>query len=150
MVTTLSVLGKINDAGLGIIMRFEGCKLKSYKCPAGIWTIGYGHTGADVYEGLVITQAQAERLLVKDLEKFCKAVGDMVKVDITENQFSALVSLCFNIGAGALTKSTLMRRVNASDFHAAAAQFDLWNKAGGKVLEGLCKRREAERLLFET
>lgn len=141
---------KINEAGLSIIMKFEGCKLKAYKCPAGVWTIGYGHTGADVHEGLLISQAMAERLLLQDLEKFCKAVVDMVTVKISENQFSALVSLCFNIGAGALAKSTLMKKINARDFHAAAAQFDLWNKAGGKVLEGLVKRREAERVLFET
>lgn len=99
---------------------------------------------------MVITQDQADQLLLDDLAKFCNAVSDMVKVDINDNQFSALVSLCFNIGQGALAKSTLMKKLNASDFLGAAAQFDVWNKAGGKVLEGLCKRRAAERKLFES
>lgn len=140
----------INQAGLILIMKFEGCKLEAYKCPAGIWTIGYGHTGPDVHEGLIISQAMAERILLQDLAKFCKSVFDMVKVDVTDNQFSALVALCFNIGAGNLSKSTLIKKLNFCDYIGCAAQFDVWNKAAGKVLEGLCKRREAERLLFET
>ncbi len=144
-----SIPVKINDAGLALIMKYEGCKLKSYRCPAGVLTIGFGHTGDDVTENTVWSEAQADRALIDDLDKFCKAVSSMVKVNLTDNQFSALVCLCYNIGISALKNSTLMMMVNAGDFFGAAAQFDLWNKAGGRVLEGLCKRREAERLLFE-
>lgn len=139
----------VNDAGIELIMRNEGCKLKAYLCPAGIWTIGYGCTGPDIIAGLVITQAQAERMLLDRLAGFCSAVTGMVKVKLSENQFSALVSLAFNIGSGALSKSTLIRKLNAGDYDGAAAEFDKWNKAGGKVLPGLVIRRAAERHLFE-
>lgn len=145
-----SIPVKCNDAGLGLIMRFEGCKLQSYLCPASVWTIGYGHTGDDVKEGMVINQAGAERFLMSDLKKFCKGVGEAVMVDLNENQFSALVCLVFNIGLYAFKNSTLLAMLNSENYLGAAAQFDRWNKAGGKVLEGLCKRREAERMLFET
>lgn len=140
----------INQAGLGLIMKFEGCKLGAYFCPAGVLTIGYGHTGADVKQGDKITEADAERLLLKDLKKFCDAVAEMVSVDINDNQFSALVCIAFNIGADALKKSTLMKNVNAKSFAKAAAEFDKWNKAAGVVLTGLVKRRAAERALFTS
>ncbi len=139
---------RANDDGIAIIMKYEGCKLAAYRCPANILTIGFGHTGKDVKEGMKISQAQADRLLVDDLDVFCAAVEGMVKA-ATDNQFSALVSLCYNIGAGNLKGSTLMKKFNAGDVFGAAAQFDVWNRAAGKVLEGLCKRREAERRLFE-
>lgn len=133
---------KINAEGLALIKRFEGCRLKAYRCPAGMWTIGYGHTG-DVEPGTSITQHQAEVLLGYDLERFEAAVPDA-----SPNQFSAMVSLAFNIGTAAFGASTLLKRFKEGKIQAAADQFPRWNKAGGKVLPGLVKRRAAERALF--
>lgn len=141
---------KVNQAGEQIIKSFEGKELKAYKCPAGIWTIGYGDT-ENVKQGMIITEAEADARLSNRLNKdFCPAVERLVKVKINDNQFSALVSLVYNIGVGAFEKSTLLRKLNAGDFAGAAEQFDRWNKAGGKVLNGLVKRRAAERKLFEA
>ena len=139
---------KTNIAGLSLIKSFEGCELAAYKCPAGIWTVGYGHTGSDVVPGLIITTHRAEELLQADLAKFEQAVTKALKVAVTPNQFAALVSLAYNIGGGALAKSTLIKRLNAGKTQEAADQFLAWNKAGGKVLKGLSRRREAERALF--
>lgn len=140
----------INQAGLDLIMKFEGCKLGAYFCPANVLTIGYGHTGADVRQGDKITEAEAERLLLKDLKKFCDAVAEMVRVEINDNQYSALVCIAFNIGAHSLSTSTLMNNVNRKSFSKAASEFDKWNKAAGQVLTGLVKRRAAERELFTS
>lgn len=137
-----------NDAGRDIIKRFEGLRLKAYRCPAGVWTIGYGHTG-DVEEGMVITKHQAETILEFDLERFERAVARLAP-KANHNQFSALVSFAFNVGIGALEKSILLRRFNQGFVHAAADEFRKWTRAGGKVLPGLVKRREAERQLFLT
>ncbi len=139
---------KTNTAGLSLIKSFEGCELRAYKCPAGVLTIGYGHTGSDVTPGLVITPHRAEELLQGDLAKFERAVAASLKVSVTPNQFGALVSLAYNIGGAALAKSTLIKRLNAGKPQEAADQFLVWNKAGGKILKGLSRRREAERALF--
>lgn len=141
---------KLNKAGRDLIKRFEGLKLKSYYCPAGVLTIGYGHTGKDVAVGQQITQVEAERLLNADLDKFVPGVESLLKVDLTDNQFSALVSLAYNIGLGNLKKSTLLKKINASDFTGTVESWLKWNKAGGKVLKGLTARREAETQLFLT
>lgn len=135
-----------NDAGRKIIMDAEGCRLEAYKCPAGVWTIGYGHTG-DVKAGQVITQHQAEVILEHDLQACEFAVGKMAP-QATGPQFSALVSLAFNIGTGALERSRLMRAFRQGAILTAAAEFLSWNLAAGKVLPGLVKRRAAERKLF--
>lgn len=133
---------KINNEGLELIKSFEGCKLIAYKCPAGVWTIGYGHT-AGVYEGMVISQAQADNMLKSDLKKYEKYVTDNVKLNLNENQFSALVSFCYNCGVGNLR--TLVKDRNVKQI---ADAMPLYNKAAGKVLKGLVRRREAERKLF--
>lgn len=133
---------KINQEGLDLIKSFEGCKLTAYKCPAGVWTIGYGHT-AGVYEGMVISQAQAENMLKSDLKKYEKYVSDNVKLELTENQFSALVSFCYNCGVGNLR--TLVKNRTLAQIAEALL---LYNKAGDKKLAGLVRRREAERQLF--
>ena len=130
-----------------IIKEFEGCKLKAYLCPAGVWTIGYGHTDG-VKEGDEITQQEADRLLADDVHSFTAGVQRLVTSDINRNQLGALVSFSFNLGLGNLRHSTLLKLVNAGDFVGAANQFPRWNKAGGKVLAGLTRRREAERKLF--
>jgi len=139
---------KISANGLALIKHFEGCKLKAYKCPAGIWTIGYGSTGSHVYEGKVITQQEADNLLVSDLERFERQV-DSLDLPLKQHHFDALVSFSFNLGFGSLLKSTLLKKLKANDFDAAASEFLKWNKAGGAVLTGLTKRREAERKLFK-
>lgn len=132
-----------------IIKDAEGLELTAYKCPAGIWTIGYGHTGSDVWPGLTITKPEAEALLEKDLKRFEKGISEMVKVGLTQGQFDALVSFTYNVGQEAFKNSTLLKRLNAGDYEGAAEQFQRWNKAGGKTLLGLIRRREAERKLFE-
>jgi len=137
----------INQAGIKLITAFEGCELKSYQDTVDVWTIGYGHT-KDVHPGMTITQAQAEQLLQEDLEEFESAVEDAVSIDLNPNQFAALVSFCFNLGAGSLFASTLLRILNDGDIHAAANEFPRWNKAGKQVLLGLTRRRLAERALF--
>jgi lysozyme len=139
---------KTGPAGLHLIKTFEGLKLNAYKCPAGVWTIGYGTTKG-VKPGQAITAAKAEELLAADLRKFEDTVNTSVAVPITQGQFDALVSLTYNIGSGAFRASTLLRKLNAKDYAGAAEQFPRWNRAGGKVLAGLTRRREAERKLFE-
>lgn len=133
--------------GIKLIKQFEGCHLTAYKCPGGKWTIGYGHT-ARVKQGQKITQAQADKFLKADLKTFENAVNSCVKVNITQNQFDALVSFAYNCGAGALKTSTLLKKLNKKDYSGAAKEFPKWNKSNGKVLNGLVKRRVAEMDLF--
>ena len=138
---------RTSQKGIDLIKKFEGCRLEAYKCPAGIWTIGYGHT-KDVQNGQKITQAQAEEFLIEDLKVYEKAVESCVKVPLSQNQFDALVSFCYNCGAEALRTSTLLRLLNESKYSESAEQFLRWNTAGGKVLAGLTRRREEEKKLF--
>lgn len=140
----------INQAGLTLIKSFEGCELVAYADAVGVPTIGWGHTGSDVHLGLTITQEHADALLESDLRVFENGVNNLVARDLTPNQFAALVSFAYNLGLNALAGSTLMRDVNAGEFPAAADQFGEWVSAGGHVLEGLVRRRAAERTLFTT
>lgn len=139
---------KISNKGIALIKEYEGCKLKAYRCSAGVLTIGYGSTGSHVKEGMVITQAEAESLLKKDLVRFEEGVNSVVSVPMTQGMFDALVSFSFNLGLGNLKSSTLLKKVNAGDKAGAANEFLKWDKAGGKVLAGLMRRREAEKRLF--
>ena len=139
--------GRINEAGLALIKDFEGLRLNAYQDAVGVWTIGYGHTST-AYPGQSITTAQATALLRQDVANFEDAVTRAVQVPITENQFAALVSFAYNVGSGALNSSTLLRKLNAGDTFGAADEFLRWNRAGGQVLAGLTRRREAERALF--
>ena len=136
----------INDAGRQIIMDAETLQLEAYRCPAGVWTVGYGHTG-DVQPGDRVTEHQAEVILEFDLKRFEEGVTKLAP-RVNANQFSALVSLAFNIGLGALAKSTLLKEANAGRVLNAANEFGKWVHGGGKVLPGLVKRRAAERALF--
>ena len=138
----------ISQNGINLIKNFEGCRLEAYKCSAGVWTIGYGHTGSDVYKGLTITQEKAESLLKSDLIVHCNNVSKLVKVKLNQNQFDALVSFEYNIGYGNFSSSTLLNLLNKGDYAGAANQFERWVYAGGKVLAGLQKRRKAEKELF--
>ena len=140
---------QISKTGLDLIKNFEGLYLNAYRCPAGVPTIGYGHT-AGVAMGQTITQQQADDYLRRDVRQFERAVSRLARVPLTQGQFDALVSFAFNLGEGALAQSTLLRLLNAGDYAGAAAQFDRWNKAGGRVLPGLVRRRAAERALFEA
>lgn len=137
----------VSETGIELIKKFEGCILKAYKCPAGVWTIGYGHT-AGVKEGQTITKKEAEALLKHDLITFETHVSNLITVVINQNQFDALVSFCYNLGPGNLKSSTLLKLINAKNFNGAAEQFDHWVYAGGKKLNGLVKRRAAEKALF--
>ena len=139
--------GRINEAGLELIKDFEGLRLNAYRDAVGVWTIGYGHTST-AYPGQRITTAQATALLRQDVANFEQAVTQAVRVPITENQFAALVSFTYNVGSGALNSSTLLRKLNTGDTFGAANEFLRWNRAGGRVLAGLTRRREAERSLF--
>lgn len=132
---------------LDLIKHFEGCYLTAYLCPADVWTIGYGHTKT-AKQGMVITQEEADRLLEQDVAWVKAAVIGAVKVPLTANQTSALYSFVFNVGAGAFRSSTLLRKLNAGDYVGARGQFRRWNKAKGKVLRGLTRRRAAEAKLF--
>ena len=138
------------DLAADFIEAWEGCKLVAYKCPAGIWTIGVGHTGPDVHEGDEITYAQSRELLRKDIEAVVKALAPFVNVHVTEGQYVALVSLAFNVGASYVVHNCprLMRALNAGDVEACAHEFLDINRAGGKVLAGLTERRRAEAKLF--
>ncbi|MBE9177552.1 lysozyme [Oculatella sp. LEGE 06141] len=138
---------QINQAGLDLIKSFEGLRLTAYICPAGVPTIGYGST-AGVKMGDRLTPAQAETLLRRDLVRFEKAVDTLVKVPLTDNQFSALVSFAFNVGIGALQQSTLLKLINQKNYQAAAQELLKWNRGGGRVLPGLTRRRVAEQRLF--
>lgn len=138
----------ISQAGIELIKKFEGCKLEAYLCPAGIPTIGVGHTGKDVRLGMTITEEEADRLLRSDLDRFERAVNQYVGQPITQGQFDALVSFAFNLGSEALRNSTLLRKLNDGDDVGASDEFGRWTKAGGRVLPGLVARREAEREMF--
>jgi lysozyme len=137
-----------SENGLALTMGFEGLSLKSYQDSAGIWTIGYGHTGPNLVAKMAITQANAEALLRADLADAVTCVNRVISVVINQDQFDALVDFCFNAGRGALLQSTLLRNINVGDFDSAAAQFGLWVHAGGKVVAGLVRRRKTEAELF--
>jgi len=139
----------INEAGLELIKEFEGCILSAYKDPVGIWTIGYGHT-KDVHRGDMITEAEAETLLIEDLKIFEKSILELVDVFLTSNQFSALCSFVYNIGVEAFRKSTMRKKLNDRNYDGAAEEFGKWIHAGGRILQGLVRRREAEKKLFSS
>lgn len=136
--------------GLSLTEQFEGCRLTAYQDQVGVWTIGYGHTGPDVTPGLTITQDQAQALLAHDVGKAVTCVNHVVAIQLTQNEFDALVDFVFNLGAGAFTGSTMLRDLNAGNISAAAAQFDEWDHAGGAVVAGLLRRRQAETALFNS
>ena len=137
-----------SERGLALTKSFEGLHLEAYRDCAGVWTIGYGHTGAAVLAGSVIDAVEAEQLLRADIAEAVACVNRVVIAEISQSQFDALVDFCFNAGRGNFAQSTLLRKVNAEDFAGAAAQFGLWVHAGGEVVPGLVRRRKAEAALF--
>lgn len=138
-----------NEAGLALLRAAEGLRLAAYKCPAGFWTIGYGHT-LTARPGMVITRPEADRLLKKDIKRFEDHINALVCVPLTGNQFSALVSFIYNIGPSAFSTSALRRNLNHGWYEQVPVQLKRWNKANGRVLAGLTRRREAEAALWQT
>ena len=144
---------KLNKEGADLIKSFEGCKLKAYQCSAKKWTIGYGNTffedGTPVVAGNAISQQKAEDLFELISADFSAKVAKLVTSNVTDNQFGALTSFAYNCGVVNLQKSTLLKKVNANhNDPSIKAEFLKWNKAGGKVLAGLTRRREAESNLY--
>lgn len=132
--------------------QWEGLRTKAYRDAGGVWTIGYGHTataGSPVpRRGQVITESEAERILLRDLTQYEQAVEDLVKVKLNNNQFAALVSFTFNVGIGAFKKSTLLKKLNNGNFNAIPTELTKWTKAGGKKIQGLVNRRAGEAGLW--
>jgi lysozyme len=146
---------KVSQQGLELIKAFEGFRSRAYQDVVGVWTIGYGTTRVDgqpVCQGMVCTREQAEEWLRKDVDKYLQEVSALInpKIKLTQNQIDAIASLVYNIGVGNFSRSTLLRLINAGDMEGAAKQFLRWNKAGGRVVEGLTRRRQAEAELFLT
>ena len=138
---------KLGIQGLELIKTFEGLELNAYKCAAGVWTIGYGHTKS-VQEGMVISEDTANDMLMEELVEYENYVNTLVTVELNQNQFDAMVSWVYNLGSSNLQASTLLKVLNAGDYGGVPAQIMRWNKAGGKVLEGLTRRSQAEADLF--
>jgi lysozyme len=144
---------KTSFNGINLIKQFEGLKLKAYQDVVGVWTIGYGTTrisGCPVVSTNYCTEEQATDYLQNDLVEIEATINKCVTVPINQNQFDALVDFCYNLGTPAFKKSTLLKQLNSGCIDCAANQFLLWNKAGGKPVAGLTKRRAAESKLFLT
>ena len=137
-----------SNTGLALTRSFEGLRLTAYQDSAGVWTIGYGHTGPEVHHGQCVSEIEAEALLRSDLSSAVRTVRKAVQVDLAQHQFDALVDFCFNTGRGNFLGSSLLRYVNHGEFDSAVVQFGLWVHAAGKVLPGLVRRRAAEAALF--
>lgn len=138
---------RVSEEALALIKRWEGLKLQAYKCVADVWTIGYGHT-ATARPGQVISETQATRLLMEDLARFEATIERLVRVPLSDGQFGALVSWCFNVGEGAAARSSLIRKLNAGEYDAVPGELARWNKVDGKVVAGLSNRRAAEAGLW--
>jgi lysozyme len=138
---------KIGFKGLNLIKEFEGFRAKAYKCPAGVWTIGYGHTRG-VTPTMTITLVEAEKLLRQDVGWAETVVNEYVSVGLNQSQFDALVSFVFNVGSGHFKSSTLLKKLNKGEYKEVPIELKRWNKANGKVLPGLTRRRKAEGDLF--
>jgi lysozyme len=144
---------RVNAQGLALIKMYEGLRLKAYRDAVGIWTIGYGHTSMagspEVTPGLVIDRQTADSIMAVDVSHFASRIQTFITRDLNDNQFSSLVSFAYNVGVGAFAKSSVLKSANAGDAEAVARRLNLWNKAGGRVLPGLVKRRAAEGLLYQ-
>jgi lysozyme len=142
---------QVSANGIALTKSFESCRLTAYPDPgtgAEPWTCGWGSTGADIREGTVWTQAQADTRLHEDLDRAGQAVNGLVHVVLSQPQFDALCDFTYNAGAGNFRSSTLLRLLNAGDMAGAADQFDRWVFAGGQIMPGLVRRRAAEKALF--
>ena len=140
---------KTSEVGKELIKEFEGCRQVAYQDSVGVWTIGYGHT-KDVYEGQLVIKKTCDKLLEEDLDEFESYVNKLVKVELNQNQFDALVAWTFNLGPTNLNESTMLRKLNYGDYESVPDEMRRWNKAGGEVLNGLVRRRDAEANLFSS
>jgi lysozyme len=140
---------KTSKDGLQLIKDFEGLELNAYKCAAGVWTIGYGHIKG-VQEGMSISEARANEMLNEELTEYENYINKGVTVPLSQCQFDAMVSWVYNLGNGNLSSSTLLKVLNSGDYAGVPAQMLRWNKAGGKVLAGLTRRRQAEADMFSA
>lgn len=142
----------VTDEGLALIRRFEGLRTAAYRCPAGVWTIGFGHTSEAgppaVRPGMVVSEDDALRILAEDVQRFADGVAPLLTRAVSAPQFSALVSFAFNVGLAAFRSSSVLKAVNAGRLDEVPARLKLWVKAGGRVLPGLERRRAAEAELF--
>ena len=139
---------KTSQEGISLIKSFEGCELSAYRCSANVPTIGYGHT-AGVSDGDTCTLEEAEEMLTEDLVEFENYVKKYVETDLEQNQFDSLVAWVYNLGPKNLSESTLLKELNAGNLEEVPRQMKRWNRAGGQVLDGLIRRREAESRLFK-
>ncbi|MEY3081277.1 MAG: hypothetical protein RJA94_1262 [Pseudomonadota bacterium] len=143
---------QMTEEGLALIRRFEGFRGRAYRCPAGVWTIGYGHTSQAgppvVRPCMEIGEVEARRILARDVDRFAREVAPLLRQPVTDAQFSALVSFAFNVGTRAFRSSSVLKAVNAGRVDDVPARLKLWVKAGGRVLQGLERRRAAEAELF--
>lgn len=138
---------KISLEGISLIKKFEGCELVSYQDSVGVWTIGYGHTKG-VKQGMKISKEQANDMLFDELKEYEGYINDYVDVPLAQCQFDALVAWVYNLGPSALKSSTMLKELNKGNYEKVPSEIKRWNKAGGEVLKGLVRRREAEALLF--
>jgi lysozyme len=145
---------KISAQGIELIQEFEGLRTRAYRDAVGVWTIGYGHTSAAglprVTKGMEITQEEADTILKRDIAMFSEGVARLVKVALTDDQFSSLVSFAYNVGLGNFQNSSVLKSINARDFNSVPHRLALWTKAGGRILPGLIRRRAAEAALFSS
>ena len=139
---------KTSQEGISLIKSFEGCELTAYRCSADVPTIGYGHT-AGVSDGDTCTQEEAETMLAEDLVEFEDYVKNYVEPELQQNEFDALVAWTYNLGPANLKESTMLKELNSGNFEEVPRQMKRWNRAGGEVLDGLIRRREAESRLFK-
>ena len=139
---------QLSKTGIELLKHFEGCELKAYQDSVGVWTIGYGHTKG-IYEGLEITQSEAEKMLQDELPEYEGYITDKVVPMLQQHEYDALVCWVYNLGPTNLSSSTLLKRLNAGEFNDVPFQMKRWDKAGGQPLLGLTRRRNAEALLFK-
>jgi lysozyme len=143
---------RLTESGIELIKSFEGFRSEAYRDPAGVWTIGYGHTSAAgeprVAEGMTVSRSEADAILRRDAANFSRQLNRALRVQLTDEQFSALVSFTYNVGPENLRRSSVLEAVNKSDFASVPRRLSLWTKAGGRVLPGLVKRRAAEAAMF--
>ena len=139
---------QLSKTGIELLKHFEGCELKAYQDSVGVWTIGYGHTKG-IYEGLEITQSEAEKMLVDELPEYEGYITDKIVPRLQQHDFDALVCWVYNLGPTNLSSSTMLKKLNAGEFKEVPFQMKRWDKAGGQPLLGLTRRRNAEALLFK-
>lgn len=140
---------KISEDGLELIRNFEGCETSAYQDSVGVWTIGFGHT-KDVEEGQTCSMEDAETMLADEMDEYEGYINDMVRVDLQQHEFDSLVAWVYNLGPTNLGESTMLKVLNGGQFDRVPDEMNRWNRAGGEVLEGLVRRRQAESLMFKN